>query len=140
MSELSQLQVRLNVLLQNLVPAMKERHYTFVFTRTRTKNAQAAKWTMTVNIEGRKQPLTIKSAVPARDLAKSTRKVIVLSENKNELWVGYSLNVDAVVEQLKASPLWVPRVQKAVERTLTEIKAAPPSQTKEAPHVTTHSP
>lgn len=118
MSDVSQLQLKLNVLLQQLLPVMNDNEYTFVFQRTRTKNAQAAKWVMNVFIG--KKKLRVQSAVPARELTKTMNRVRVLSNRDNEVWIGYELNVDALVEQLRSSPLWVPRVQKAIERTIKD--------------------
>jgi hypothetical protein len=123
MNEISGLQIKLLTLLEAAVTQMGTEAYSFVFERTRTKNANAAKWVMTVNIDDCPTPLTIKSVVAARDLVKDSRKLQVLSQTDGELWVGYSTNVEALLQQLRASVLWVPRVQKAVEKTMADLAA-----------------
>lgn len=122
MSETSVLQDKLCLLLEQLVSRMKASAYAMKFERTRTKNPEAAKWVMTVTFGKKGKPLLIKSAVPARELTRTDKVLRVLRETPDEIWVGYQVNLDNLIVQLQASPLWVPRVAKAVLKTLNDLQ------------------
>lgn len=122
-TKLSGLQKRLDQMLQASVPELAE-DYAFVFERTRTKDPHGAKWVFTAHIHGRKKPLVIKSLIPARDLVKQSHRLVVVSQNRDEMWVTSAPNHDGLIAQLKASPLWTPAVRKAIERAVADLKDA----------------
>lgn len=120
MSGISVLQAKLALTLEQHVPALQG-YDRFAFFRTRKKNPEAAKWVFTAHFPGKKKVIEVMSVVPARDLVSGANKVVVLKTEGQQIWVGYQKNVDALLVALQASPLWVPRVQKAIERTLSEL-------------------
>jgi hypothetical protein len=125
MADTSALQTKLIALLADTLPILDGTDYTWGFDRTRTQNEHDAKWIVTIQLSTRKKPTLIKSLVPARDLVKTRSKLVILSETTAEVWVGMQPNVDGILAQLRSSPLWVPRVQKAIEKTLSEQQANP---------------
>jgi len=120
MSDKSQLQLALEARLTALLPYLGDAAFSKL-ERTRSKNPADAKWLLSIKVAGRKTKLVVKSKVAARDLVKNENKIVVISSSVSEVWIGFQPNVEALLTELRASPLWVPRVRKAVERTLAEL-------------------
>lgn len=101
-SEQSGLQKKLESRLAVVVPGFAGAATTRL-TRTRVQNSHAAKWYFAVRPRNESAAFIVKSQIPARDLVKSTEKVVVLSANEKEIWIGYEPAIDALLVTLKSS-------------------------------------
>lgn len=118
----SRLLLKLATLIKATVPELREHTGSWIFARTRSKSKESAKWIMTfVTNKGRK--ISVMSLVPARDLTRTEHKLVVLQTGDDGVWIGYRPNVDGLLAQLQASPLWTKTVARAVNQALKQLSS-----------------